>query len=135
MQLLVGNAINRPKDMTPLGRLLLPESEMDRMHELMAHWPRVLRKAPPKPRTFALHLGAVATHAAAPRLHKIQCPTHVVAGEEDVLLPPKNAELLASRIPGATLELLPNVAHSILTLQPEVVDRSLDSVRARARLN
>lgn len=131
MQLLLGSAFKQPRDMTPLGRLLLPESQMDRMHELLHRWPEVLRKSPTPPKTFALHLGAVATHAAAPRLHKIQCPTHVLAGREDVLLPPKNAEILARRIPDATLEVLPGVAHSILTLEPTALERALERVSER----
>lgn len=132
IRILLGSAVDRPRDITPLARLLLPDSEMHRMHELLARWPEALRAHRTAPRAMAQQLAAIATHAAAPRLHKIRCPTHVVAGAEDVLLPVKNAELIAKRIPGATLEILPNVGHSVPALVPDIVERSLDQVLARA---
>jgi len=131
IKIMLGTAVQRPKDLTPLARLLLPDSEMHRMHELLARWPAALRAKPTTRKAMALQLGAIATHAAARRLHKIRCPTHVVAGEQDVMLPAKNAELIARRIPGATLELIPDVGHSIPALVPDIVERSLDKVRAR----
>lgn len=132
IKILLGSAVNRPRDLTPLAKLLLPEREMHRKHELLARWPEALRAHRTPPRAMAQQLGAIATHVAAPRLHKIRCPTHVVAGAEDVLLPAKNAELIAKRIPGATLEILPEVGHSVPALVPDIVERSLDRVLARA---
>jgi pimeloyl-ACP methyl ester carboxylesterase len=44
------------------------------------------------------------------RLHAIRCPTLVVWGDADPLIPPDNARVAAS-IPGARLVLLPGVKH------------------------
>ena len=49
------------------------------------------------------------------RLGRIGVPTLVIHGENDVLIPPENARILASAIPGAQLVLLQGAAHIFLT--------------------
>jgi pimeloyl-ACP methyl ester carboxylesterase len=41
----------------------------------------------------------------------------VIHGENDELVPPANAKLIAARIPGAKLTLIPNASHIFLTDQ------------------
>jgi 3-oxoadipate enol-lactonase len=53
------------------------------------------------------------------RLSLIQTPTLVIHGETDQLVPPKNATILANRIAGAKLVMLPNASHIFTTDQPE----------------
>ena len=53
----------------------------------------------------------------------------VVTGQDDVLIPPKNSELLARRIRGAVLEVIPGVAHGIPLLDEDVVARALVKLR------
>jgi 3-oxoadipate enol-lactonase len=45
------------------------------------------------------------------RLSSIACPTLVIGGSADVSTPPAMVEAIAARIPGARLEVLPDVAH------------------------
>jgi len=52
-----------------------------------------------------LQLQARAGHDTGDRLHTIACPTLVCGGRYDGIAPPANSEALASRIPGAELEL------------------------------
>lgn len=52
------------------------------------------------------------------RLPNIRVPTLVMHGEEDHLLPPENGRIVASRIPNARFELLPNAGHMLTTDQP-----------------
>jgi 3-oxoadipate enol-lactonase len=47
------------------------------------------------------------------RLGEIRMPALVVCGAEDRLTPPKYAELLRERIPGARLELVPGAGHMV----------------------
>jgi pimeloyl-ACP methyl ester carboxylesterase len=49
------------------------------------------------------------------RLGTIRVPTLVLHGENDLLIPPANAEILARAIPGAKLVMLPGAAHIFLT--------------------
>jgi pimeloyl-ACP methyl ester carboxylesterase len=53
------------------------------------------------------------------RLGQIIAPTLVVAGSADVVVPPINSHLLAARIPGATLEIVPDAGHGFFWEQPE----------------
>ena len=48
------------------------------------------------------------------RLGQITAPTLVVAGDMDGVVPVRNAELLAERIPGAKLDLIPNAGHLVI---------------------
>jgi 3-oxoadipate enol-lactonase len=50
---------------------------------------------------------AVMVHDSTPWLRHINCPTLIVAGQEDMLYGPPIASQIASRLPGAKLELLP----------------------------
>jgi len=46
-----------------------------------------------------------------PLLPAIQCPTVIVAGDEDAIIPRAEAEAMHAAIPGATLQILPKIGH------------------------
>jgi pimeloyl-ACP methyl ester carboxylesterase len=79
---------------------------------------RRLRHAPD---TIAyLHqVAAAATHSTQGRLGEITAPTLVVHGAQDTLQAPRNAELLASAIHDAQLEIWPEAGHLYVTDEPE----------------
>jgi pimeloyl-ACP methyl ester carboxylesterase len=58
------------------------------------------------------HLAASNQHNAGDLLPDISAPTLVVHGIDDLLNPTANAPLLADRIPGAGLHLVPNGRHA-----------------------
>jgi pimeloyl-ACP methyl ester carboxylesterase len=60
---------------------------------------------------FTRQAMAAADHELTGRLGTIDVPTRVVVGEFDLVNPPRIARNLAERIPGAALEILPNVGH------------------------
>lgn len=74
--------------------------------------------SPTEPLTYLHQAAAVAVHNAYERLYKVASPTLVVHGEEDVVVPPANALVLAERIPGAQLRLWPDAAHMYLIDEP-----------------
>lgn len=53
------------------------------------------------------------------RLPSIEARTLVIHGETDQLVPPANARIIADRIPGARLVMLPHASHIFTTDQPE----------------
>jgi pimeloyl-ACP methyl ester carboxylesterase len=57
------------------------------------------------------HLLSYEPHIKAEALKKIQCPTLVIGGDHDVLLP-KHTMLIAESIPKSYLWILPNSGHS-----------------------
>ncbi|MFX1445729.1 MAG: alpha/beta fold hydrolase [Promethearchaeota archaeon] len=60
---------------------------------------------------------------AGRRLKKISASTLVLHGKQDLLIPYKNAETLATNIPGARLELFDNLGHDIFSPEPERVNK------------
>lgn len=115
-----------PRAGANLVRLLLPESKWERAKEIFRDWPRAMRDDPTSPGTFAVHLFASSTHLVAPRLSRIRCPAVVVAGRHDTLIPLKNAQVLAKRIPKAELEVLEEASHGLFADDRELVARLVD---------
>jgi 3-oxoadipate enol-lactonase len=64
-------------------------------------------------------VAAAASHNTVGRLGAIRAPTLVVHGEEDLVMPPRNGEILAKTIPGAELKLWPGAGHLYVTDEPE----------------
>jgi pimeloyl-ACP methyl ester carboxylesterase len=60
-----------------------------------------------------------------PRLGAIAAPTLVVVGSDDRLTPPKYAELLHQRIPGARLVVVPGAGHYVQLEQPAATTAAL----------
>lgn len=112
-------------------RLVYPESQLDRVRALIKQgiWRDVVRAESIDVRAFLYQLLAVASHSTGHRLGKITCPTVVVTGADDVLIPPENSRRIAKRIKGAVLEVIPDVGHDLMTLAPEAVLRSLERLR------
>ncbi|HEU5201138.1 MAG TPA: alpha/beta hydrolase, partial [Ktedonobacterales bacterium] len=61
----------------------------------------------------------------------IRCPTLIVWGMRDPLLPVRSAVALQRAIPGAELALLPNVRHQVPRHAPAVLHTILDDFLAR----
>jgi pimeloyl-ACP methyl ester carboxylesterase len=62
-----------------------------------------------------LHNPRLAAH-----LHRITCPTKIIWGRHDKLIPLPHGEFLASKIQGATLEVLENAGHMLPFEEPVV---------------
>ena len=74
----------------------------------------------PRPEAYTAQLQGILSWEAYSRLSGIVAPTLVVHGESDRLVPPGNAKLIAERIPGAKLVMIPHASHLFLTDQTEV---------------
>lgn len=68
---------------------------------------------------YTAQLQGIFAWQAYDRLPRITAPTLVIHGKNDRLVPPGNGELIASRIPGARLVLIPSANHLFTTDQPE----------------
>jgi pimeloyl-ACP methyl ester carboxylesterase len=109
--------------------LLLPEHELHRAGELLKEWPGAIREEPLSLRSFVYQLAGVALHSTGFRLKKIKCPTVVVHGTGDLLIPAANSAVIAGRIPRARLEIIDRCGHGIPILDEEVVARALRTLR------
>jgi pimeloyl-ACP methyl ester carboxylesterase len=79
---------------------------------------------PPDPSAYRHQVAAAATHNTFDRLGEIAAPTLVVHGEEDAVVPPQHARLLAEAIQGAELRLWPEAGHLYVTDEPHA-DRAV----------
>ena len=111
-------------------RMLLPESAVPQARTLFAAWPAAAAIDPFTARTCLAQVGAVLGHAPGDALQSIRCPTVIVAGADDVLVPPENSAILARAIPGSALEILPGVAHAVPTIDHDVIARSLRRIES-----
>lgn len=105
---------------------MIPAEEMARW--LWAHPEKVPPQPPPEPAILIKNRTTVARFAWSPRfynpklchwLYRISCPTLIVWGQEDRLVPPAMAEPYRSGIPNARLELVPDAGHLPFREQPE----------------
>jgi pimeloyl-ACP methyl ester carboxylesterase len=120
--------IAREEARKSLSELLLPKAEQHNMTKHLGGWDEVMREEKPRPHSFLLQLGAVATHYTGKKLQDIDCPTVIMTGDEDVLVPPINSKILKSRLPHAQLKELPGVGHAVEALAPEAVIASIQDV-------
>jgi pimeloyl-ACP methyl ester carboxylesterase len=60
-----------------------------------------------------------------PFLPSIECPTLVLVGREDALIPLELPREIVARIPGARLEIVPECGHLSTLERPEAVNRAL----------
>jgi pimeloyl-ACP methyl ester carboxylesterase len=87
---------------------------------------------------FRRQLDAWRVHDTLDELHRIAVPTLVVAGEQDVAIPPRFGAAVAAAIPGAEFVVLEGEAHQPFQERPErfneLVDRFWKDVAVRAGL-
>jgi len=91
-----------------------PEYIATHRADLEANIARLL-KHPTPPFAFQRQLEGTYTLKTWERLPQIKAPTLVITGAKDVLIPAKNSELIASRIPSAKLHLIQNAGHGFTT--------------------
>ncbi len=79
----------------------------------------------PSPAGYAAQLQGILGWEAYSRINQIVAPVLVIHGESDRLIPPANANLIAERIPGAKLVMIPRASHLFLSDQPKVAHRAI----------
>ena len=93
----------------------------ERIEEDIAERTRI----PTTPAGYFGQVMAAGAHDTWDELPSIATPTLVLHGEADILIPPENGRLLADRIPGAELVLVPGAGHM---LQTDAIETVRDSV-------
>lgn len=79
----------------------------------------------PRSDAYTAQLQAILNWEGYSRLPGIKAPTLVIHGESDRLVPPGNGKLIAGRIPGAELVIIPRASHLFFTDQ---TDAALDAI-------
>lgn len=76
------------------------------------------QRHPPSAYGYAMQVMACTGWSSLPWLARIPHQTLVINGDDDPLVPVANSRMLASRIPNATLEIVPGAGHLLLWDQP-----------------
>jgi 3-oxoadipate enol-lactonase len=84
----------------------------------------------PKAEGYMAQLMGILSWEACSRLPGIRVPTLVIHGESDRLVPPGNGKLIAERIPGAKLVMIPHASHIFFTDQPEASYKAIQAFLA-----
>ncbi len=93
----------------------------ERHPEKVAQLLKLRLAVPVPPAAYAAQVAAGVGHDAESRLSNLTCPTLVVTGDEDRVIPPGNAELIAQRIPGARVERVAATGHLLFYERPETL--------------
>lgn len=117
----MGQTLNSPKEyLERAGRLLLTEE---------------FRSSHPDPYTWFVDYGEVADPGAVqeqyesflswkgvyPDLPSIRSRTLVIAGDQDLVIPPENGVIIADAIPNATLIIRKGQGHGMIFVEPEEI--------------
>jgi len=81
---------------------------------------------------FLPALEAVITHRISERLPQIACPTFVVWGEDDRVIPVRDASRFAQLIPDVRVEILPDTGHVAMLERPATFNALLEAFLAEA---
>jgi 3-oxoadipate enol-lactonase len=79
----------------------------------------------PTPQGYMGQLQGILGWEAYSRIAQIAVPTLVIHGETDRLVPAANGRLIAEKIPGAKLMLIPNASHIFETDQPAAAQNAI----------
>jgi 3-oxoadipate enol-lactonase len=116
------------RDMTPdeskeaiIPFIYDPATPRERIDEDMA----IRMRWYPTPLGYGGQLQGILGWEAYSRISQITVPTLVIHGATDRLIPPANAKLMAGRIPGAKLVLIPNASHIFDTDQPGAAHQAI----------
>jgi pimeloyl-ACP methyl ester carboxylesterase len=80
---------------------------------------------PVPPAQYQAQVMAGATFNCEDRVSAIDCPTLILFGEHDKVVPPENAQLLADKIPGAAVKILPDAGHIFPIERPLATNQAL----------
>jgi pimeloyl-ACP methyl ester carboxylesterase len=76
---------------------------------------------------FQAQVDACVAHDTTDRLAQIVAPTLVLAGEYDMILPPRLGRSVAAAIPGAGFEVVPEAAHQPFQEVPDEFNARVDA--------
>ncbi len=97
----------------------------ERDPDAFAYLMRVDLEAPPRRFAVVRQQGAIDGWTSLDRLGQVACPTLVLCGEGDGMVPPENSRQLAAGIPGARIQLIPQCGHLPMLEKPDEVARAV----------
>ncbi|MFH1134632.1 MAG: alpha/beta fold hydrolase [Pseudomonadota bacterium] len=115
-----------PDEAVKMSRELMftEDTERDRP-ELLKEYLELSQRYPNDLKMLLNQLAALNGHDAHEDLPRLKTPTLVLTGDQDALVPPENATILADRIPGARLTVIEGGAHQFLVEQDRAFNQAV----------
>ena len=114
----------RSREAAEQAQLNLFAAETIQSHpEVVQKYLETSRKHPPDADVLMRQRQAVEAFDSYEELPRIKAATLILTGAEDALVPPENSRILAQRISGSRLEIVPGGGHQVLIEQSEAVNR------------
>ena len=104
---------------------LFDKETLEKRPEVARRYSEISLNHPVCTRVLAQQWEAVLKHDTFDRLPRIEAPTLVLTGDADLLIPPGNSEILATRIPSAELKIISGGGHQVLVEQPEACNAAV----------
>jgi len=118
LNLLINQTRITPEEML---KILFPVDYISRNIETMEKSIKRYLIAPISPEAFMRQLSAIMNFNSYDRLPEITTPTLIITGDQDILIPPENSEILAGAISKANLVLLKGCGHGFPTQAPDLL--------------
>jgi pimeloyl-ACP methyl ester carboxylesterase len=133
---MINCGVRLPVPLTVLADAAQP-SLVHRAIESMTRWSFDVQSAPHLAELVAQRMGeirqsvisadlmACSTFDVSRELGKPLCPTLIICGAADRLVPPPLSQQLAAVIPNSVIKIIPNAGHMVMLEQPQVVSATL----------
>ncbi|MBU4565748.1 MAG: alpha/beta hydrolase [Desulfarculus sp.] len=106
-------------------KALFSQETLDNRPDVLERYAQVAAAYACPPEVMHGQWQAIQEFGTFERLPGIKAPTLVLAGADDRLVPQGNAELLAERIPGAKLALIPQAGHQLVIEAPQATNAAV----------
>jgi len=116
--LLFGAAMKNAAGQRMQMRVLTTPSYAREHGELADAWHAQLQEEPLNAKAVVRQMVAALHHDTTDRVHTIKAPTLLITGNADRLIPMKNSQDLAQRIPGSSLRVLDGAGHDFPAQRP-----------------
>ena len=94
--------------------------------ELLGRFVEMKARDVQDPEGYRGQIAAVLAHDAYDRLPRIECPTLIVTGDGDRVIPAASSDVIHERIPGSRLAVVPGAGHLFFLERPEESVRLLE---------
>ena len=110
--------LGSPEAKLAAAQCLFAKQTFENDPHVIQRYTDVSQRFPASQKMLAKQWAAVTQHDACARLQDISSSTLAITGSEDVLIPPRNAAVLAERIPDAQMISIAGGGHLFLIEQP-----------------
>lgn len=106
-------------------RCLFSENTIQHKPGIVQRYAEVSKRFPSPSQVLIHQVKSIQGHDTWAELANIQNPTLVLAGKEDILVPPENSKILSERIPNARLKVIEGGGHQFLIEQPDAFNNAV----------